>query len=91
MGAPKNPPAFPCETGPHKQGFQSGSQLWTHPGMSLRDYFAGQALVAMVQPVLTKFTADPKATDAQATEALARAVYYVADAMLAESEKGGDA
>lgn len=52
-----------------------------HPGMSLRDYFAGQALVN-----LPPFSADGY----DSTAHLAHDAYAIADAMLAEREKGGD-
>lgn len=47
MSAPMhtdNPPAFPCETNGDANGFQSGAMLWTYPGMTLRDWFAGRAM-----------------------------------------------
>lgn len=58
---PENPPAFP--------------QLWAHmpQGMTLRDYFAGQALLGLV----ARFD----------TNASARIAYAVADAMLKERSK----
>lgn len=55
---------------PHNDdGFGSG------PGMSLRDYFAGQALAAMTNPMIV---GSPAKT--------AERVYVMADAMLAERE-----
>lgn len=58
-------PAFPGET-------------WGSKGMSLRDYFAGQALAGML--------ANPELpTDA---EYIAKWSYLNADAMLAERQKG---
>ncbi len=60
----RNPPAFP----------QGGSTLADgREGMSLRDWFAGQALVRM------------QGTPAKTAEW----AYKVADAMLAERAKGG--
>ncbi|MEJ8308557.1 hypothetical protein [Agrobacterium larrymoorei] len=61
-------PAFPCEG-----GVDSG--LYAAPGMSLRDYLAGQALIAGGQ-YLANFL--PK-------EAAERA-YQIADAMIAARE-----
>ena len=67
----KNPPAFPAK--------ESG-----YSGMTMRDWFAGQALAgatlgAMAGP-------DPGAPP----EVLARSCYAIANAMLAEREKGSD-
>lgn len=62
--------AFPCGV----PGFEGS------PGMSLRDWFAGQAVVGLLQS-----RAVPNAT------MYAKDAYRVADAMLAEREKGGDA
>jgi hypothetical protein len=88
MGAPKNPPAFPCETDPDNEGFQSGSQLWTHPGMTLRDWFAGRALTGLIAE-----HANPQSCGSGGWTAERHAgwAYELADAMLREREKGGDA
>ena len=53
-------------------------------GMSLRDWFAGQALSAWVIA-----TVDPEASDWDCTW-LARLAYRTADAMLAERDKEGE-
>lgn len=69
-------PAFPSEQGSTPEG------TWnqTHSaGMSLRDYFAGQALAG-----LTTLVRD---TEAEAAYAVAKAAYFVADALLAERAK----
>jgi hypothetical protein len=81
-------PAFP-----HDEKTHDGSHWFTHPGMTLRDYFAGQALAGMGtwcpwvddghnRPVgdLT----DPRVLAARAAWAGAQA-----DAMLTERAKGG--
>jgi len=68
-------PAFPQGAGE----FIGGGQRMTYgpaPGMSLRDWFAGQALVVISQRVLGD---DPRVVVADA--------YRVADAMLAERAK----
>ena len=49
-----------------------------HPGMSLRDWFAGMALTG----VMLKTTAEP--------QLLASLAYDLADAMLKVREKGGE-
>ncbi len=51
--------------------------------MSLRDWFAGQALVSMGD---RRWNGDHSETG---TEKQARAAYRIADAMLAAREKGG--
>ena len=63
---PENPQAFP--TGDHTHG--------GHDGMTLRDWFAGQAMQGML--------ADGSAWE---TAKLARDAYKAADAMLAERER----
>jgi hypothetical protein len=54
-------------------------------GMSLRDWFAGQALKAILPPA-----PDPESLEGlyDTASALAKAAYIVADAMIIESEKG---
>lgn len=59
---PENPSAFPVST---IDGF-------THEGMSLRDWFAGQALAYLADPDIN-----------ETVEKTADYVYRVADAMLA--------
>lgn len=44
MSAPENPPAFPCQ--PLGQDGLPSNEL--SPGMTLRDYFAGQALAGLM-------------------------------------------
>jgi hypothetical protein len=40
---PENPPAFPST-----ETFLDGTHYTNHPGMTLRDYFAGQAIIGIV-------------------------------------------
>lgn len=70
MSAPDNPCAFPVENGSFERG------------MTLRDYFAGQALAGY----MAKNNISPVDADV-----VAFAFYDIADAMLAERAKGGDA
>lgn len=65
-------PAFPCEGG-------SGSGLHPAPGMSLRDWFAGQALAGWI--------ANTQSDHRPAV--VAHYCYAIADAMLAERAKEG--
>lgn len=72
MSAPENPQAFP------------GDNNFYQPGMSLRDWFAGQALVGtIVDQASWGVDHSKKAPD------FARIAFDIADAMLAEREKGG--
>lgn len=63
MSAPENPFAFACVTEQHLQ-----------EGMTLRDYFAGQALAGM----LADYQCNPQPAEA------AQVAYGYADAMLAD-------
>lgn len=79
---PQNPPAFPTPHDPERTG---------NEGMSLRDWFAGQAHRALVAdlnraPVTWMREADEDGIDVPA--AVARAAYIHADAMLAAREGG---
>ena len=56
-------------------------------GMTLRDYFAGQAIIAIIPQCAN----DAKAFDESRQEYFARRAYEIADAMLKERAKGGDA
>jgi hypothetical protein len=67
VSAPSNPPAFPNHPSIQIDG---GPNVWI--GMTLRDWFAGQAL-AMSTP--------------DSPKSLAVWVYAVADAVLAERER----
>jgi hypothetical protein len=67
--APENPSAFP-----------KGDTYSMQSGMTLRDWFAGQALAGMMTE-----------TDGARPEYCARFAFAAADAMLAERTKGGQA
>jgi hypothetical protein len=60
----------------------------TDNGMTLRDWFAGQAFVAITHPVTHLDELESLAIDE--CRLLARAAYAIADAMIAERNKGGD-
>lgn len=70
---PGNQPAFPAPT---QLTVEGGVVIASSPGMTLRDYFAGQALIALLT-----------STDPRSTRGLAKLCYEVADAMIAERQK----
>ena len=69
-------PAFPVSTRPleyeHGYGHQDGASTWQFGGMTLRDYFAAQALQGLLAAPDTGFSFNELAT----------ACYKTADAML---------
>lgn len=71
-------PAFPSEGEGH------GNPKYHSPGMSLRDYFAGQVISAVF---LNGFEAGDLSPDGTAKLA-SNWAYMIADAMLSEREKG---
>lgn len=78
-------PAFPCN---YKHVGEGGYVFYEpHPGMTLRDYFAGQALTGMIilyDGKYSKCEFEAKETHAKWH---ASAAYRIADAMLAERNK----
>ena len=66
-------PAFPGEQGYTEQGW---NQTW-EPGLSVRDFFAGQALAG----ILSRATTEPTA------KLIAQGAYRLADAMIAARKK----
>lgn len=84
-------PAFPVTV----QTATAGEERITFKGMSLRDWFAGQALASLVGPALT---GSPQKLQDIATrrgvtgaEAIALTCYDIADAMLTAREEPKDA
>ena len=78
--------AFPVlRTGPKytERGTPYGEQIYSVGGMSLRDYFAGQALAGLLASY-----ANPGANCAPTSDVAANESYAYADAMLAERERG---
>lgn len=84
-------PAFPRSIGHGSiidtRGDEHAIDVRPQAGMTLRDYFAGQALVG----IATRFDADAKRRylTAHADGREAKIAYLLADAMLAERTKGG--
>lgn len=74
MSEPKNPHAFP----------QSASVVGPAGGMTLRDWFAGQALAGLLASPMD----GPAGTLEQHGEHFARASFVYADAMLAARTAG---
>lgn len=68
-------PAFPCEVD-GMSIFSGQATTILHGGMTLRDWFAGQALAG--------FSANPSACENWTDQRVAEASYRAADAMLAE-------
>ena len=78
MTKPSNPPAFPFVD------WCNGSKGVVQEGMTLRDWFAGQALVGILTAWKMTGTCENYVGSCQQVAALA---YANADAMLAEREK----
>ncbi len=74
---PDNPQAYPCLD-------SSGDGLsMRDPGMTLRDWFAGQALTSTMRLVTSRESVEGESM----AQTFARRAYELADAMLAEREK----
>jgi hypothetical protein len=85
----------------HDNPFAFPGQHWTrelgdvnHAGMELRDYFAGQALIGVINQstiggVAETIMAVAAANGVHEHDVMARAAYRYADALLAAREKGG--
>jgi hypothetical protein len=78
-------PAFPMPASEHSQGGH-----FEQYGMSLRDYFAGQALAGLTACSFT-YCGGEKITTENATRVTSRRAYEYADAMLAAREKDNKA
>ena len=74
-------PAFPnWDEGP--VGSEGALGVVPTPGMSLRDYFAGQALCTIADFLAYRYSGDHGEADRQSAVRLARHAYFLADAML---------
>lgn len=80
-------PAYPMHVPAH-----SGFGPHEHPGMTLRDHFAGQAMQGMYscQDFMNELV-ENSPTKTRCREIVSLWAYAQADAMLAEREKGGAA
>lgn len=78
---PDNPPAFPL------QAYAMDAHRWSYgqEGMTLRDYFAGQAAQPLLMDLLKQ---EQELSLEQASRRIALAAYGYADAML--KERGRD-
>jgi hypothetical protein len=76
---PNNPPAFPG--GWPEAGYEP------HYGMTLRDWFAGQALGQAVRDVFRDDMVMATTTPSKLPAIIAKASYQIADAMLAERNR----
>lgn len=74
MGEPDNPPAFP------QQCADALDVGMVHEGMTLRDWFAGQALAGLMANANMPFAADYAEVE---PSQIASAAFEIADAMLA--------
>lgn len=80
MSTPNNQPAFP--TTKPLEGWGDPNQ-----GMSLRDWFAGQALEPVIRLAADRRLETPAWDGETSGQVIAREVYAIADALLAEREK----
>lgn len=82
----KTPLAFPSIT-LGDSNYNNPTQVY-HPGMSLRDWFAGMALQGMLaSPVRPENTEDSEVPEDMAISAWAAYSFKLADAMMAERAK----
>lgn len=84
MNTPNNPPAFPAEEYIHTQDLDAINPV-RHMGMTLRDYFAGQALAGMGLSGWERYSVWDKQYNMPQRHAqkFADRAYQYADAMLA--------
>jgi hypothetical protein len=86
VSAPENPPAIAITA--------AGDVYHGFDGMTLRDWFAGQALAGLLAspfPIYDRTTRAPLENADHSPALLAFGAYHLADAMLAERAKSGGA
>jgi len=81
MSNDRSGPAFPVSTSA-PEGHQDGPSTWQFPGMSLRDYFAAQAIPAVIDVCRE----DVRQDGVPYVTYCADMAYAVADAMLKARE-----
>lgn len=87
MSKDENPSAFPVNTG---NSTTPGSYT-PDPGMSLRDYFAASAIGAVIRQCAGDAAFGyPEGVESM-EQLFAQKAFAIADAMLAERAKGGEA
>jgi hypothetical protein len=79
----QNPPAFPSPSFYAVHGRGADAE---QPGMTLRDHFAGQALISVLSSA-TNLGESTKEERAAVFSQVAEILYEIADAMLAERAK----
>lgn len=88
MSTPENPPAFPRTESRNSEGpvciQDSTARIVSVGGMTLRDYFAGQALEGLIA---SQDEVEGATTHEQVRSAVVKAAYGYADAMLKERAK----
>lgn len=72
---PENPPAFPCKVSNQNPdgSYQTGHYEWQQAGMTLRDYFAAEALqgiLAANAPIYGTETSMPNVYEIRCNEAM---------------------
>lgn len=83
----ENPPAFPVELGwglEPGEAHQTGQHTAQFPGMTLRDYFAGQALPAVIRQCAGDAAFGFPAGVESMEQLFAVKSYAIADALLAQ-------
>lgn len=89
MNNPDNPPAFPTEWSTELkpgEAIQKGQFTAQFPGMTLRDWFAGQAVNALIAGHVASHPDHHIGEDDGLH--IAVGAYRIADAMLAERKRG---
>jgi len=82
--------AFPGPTQPEWATHESGERYLIGTGMSLRDWFAGRAMQALVHHAFNHIAEESEDGDAMTPEArrvlsdIGEVAYHIADAMLAQ-------